>query len=436
MRRQLGSNERIVHMNIQAGSIGFVVIAHLSISLQENDVRKALDILSKRHPLLQTRIEIHNNVPFFVSDNVPPIPLRILPRRDETHWIEEAEHECNTVLPSDTGPMIRTVLLTSPEATDVLVRFHHVIGDGMSGMYLMRDLLDLCVKISQEANPALNPLPQRPPIEHLLPPGAKGFNDFIKTSSLIGKQLYNIAIQRPKKIPCDDASAAAPCVTHILHNSCSPEITRSLLEKCRQESATVHGAVCTALLKAVAQYIAKRNDHTGAITVGCMSAVDMRRFLHPPLGEEVGLYASMVITSHKISPYTEFWNLSREVTESIHRSIGKGEPFVFISLLKRLVPPNAPPSDVAKRASEIYPAAILVTNLGRLHIEEKYDHLKCRAIHFAVSNKAVPDIYNAALLTHHGRLFINFSYNSPLLSDEHATAIAHDALHILRSTIQ
>jgi NRPS condensation-like uncharacterized protein len=351
------------------------------------------------------------------------------------HWIEETEHEFNTVLPSETGPMIRTVLLTSSEATDVLVRFHHVIGDGMSGMYLMRDLLDLSAKISQGINPPLNPLPSRPPIEHLLPPSAKGFSDFIKTSSLIGKQLYNIAIQRPKKIPCDHVSDATPAVTHILHHSCSREFTQSLLEKCREKSATVHGAVCTALLKAVAQYIWKKNSHASSITVGCMSAVDMRRFLDPPVGDEVGLYASMVITSHKISPHAEFWSLSRGVTESIHHSIAKGEPFVFISLLNKLVPPNAPPSDVARRASEIYPAAILVTNLGRLKMEEKYHNLQCKAIHFAVSNKAVPDIYNAALLTHHGKLFINFSYNCPLLSEEHAAAIAHDALHTLQSAI-
>ena len=397
MKRQLGSNERIVYLNIQAGSINFVVVAHLSIPLQQDHVRKALEILCECHPLLKTRIAIEDGMPWFTSDRVPPIPLRVVTRRDDRHWIEEAEHEVNTQLPSKTGPMIRAVLLTSPEATDVLIRFHHVIGDGMSGMYLMRDLLSLSEKISCGISPSVDPFPERPPIEGLLPPGARGFSDFMKTTSLIGKQLYNITVQRPKKIPHDSTSPRKTLSAHIIHHSFTPEMTEMLVNTCRQESSTVHGTVCAALLESVAHHIWKRNGYSRSITVGCMSAVDMRRFLIPPVSEEVGLYASMVITSHKITRNTAFWNLAREVTESVHHSISKGEPFVFVSLLGRLVPQNAPPSDMAKRASEMYPAALLVTNLGRLNIEEDYESLCCKAIHFAVSNKAVPDFFNAAL---------------------------------------
>jgi NRPS condensation-like uncharacterized protein len=436
MKRQLGSNERIVYMNIQAGSINFVVVAHLSVHLHQDHVRKALDILCDRHPLLKTRIANQDGMPFFISDGVPPIPLRVVTRQDDTHWIEEAEHEVNTQLPSRTGPMIRAVLLTSPEATDVLVRFHHVIGDGMSGMYLMRDLLDLSEKISRGIEPSVDSMPERPPMEDLLPPDVKGFNDFIKTTSLIGKQLYSITVQHPKKIPRDDISAGKGLSAHIIHHSFTPEMTGMLVERCRKESATVHGTVCAALLDSVAHLIWRRNGHSSPVTVGCMSAVDMRRFLHPPVTEEVGFYASMVITSHRISKNSEFWNLAREVTESVHHSISKGEPFVFVSLLGKLVPQNAPPSDVAKRASEIYPAALLVTNLGRLDIQEDYEPLQCRAIHFAVSNKAVPDFYNTALVTYKGRLFINFSYNNPILSQEHAKALADETVRTLQTSVR
>jgi len=435
MKRQLGSNERIVYMNTQAGSISFVVISHVAMDLDENHVRKALDILCTCHPLIQTRIEIQDNLPFFISDNVPSIPLRVLSRRDDSHWIEEAEHEINTPLPSETGPMIRVVLLTSSRTTDVLIRFHHVIGDGMSGMYLMRDLLTLCEKISQGKKPCMASLPERPPIEELLPPGARGFSDLIKTTSLIGKQLYNITVHRPKKIPCDGESSR-PSVTHIIHHCFSAETTWLLVEKCHTSAATVHGAVCAALLTAAAHRIQKEHAHSDSCTVGCMSAVDMRQFLYPPVGEEVGLYASMVITSHKISPHTAFWDLSQEVTESVHHSISKGEPFVFISLLDKLVPRNADPADVAKRASDIYPAALLVTNLGRLTIDNLCDLPPCRALHFAVSNKAVPNLYNAALLTFKNQLIINFSYNCPLISEKHARALATDAITILQSAVQ
>jgi NRPS condensation-like uncharacterized protein len=429
MNRELGANERVVWMTIQDGSISFVVVAHLSGVLDEHIIESALGLLSQKHPLLRTRIIIEGDCPKFTSEDVPPIPLRVETRQNNDQWLFEAEKELNNPLPWSTGPMVRAVLLTSEKATDILVRFQHVVGDGMSGMYLMQHLLQIVGEITRGEQPVIQPLPERPPVEELLPTG--GVNEFIKTAALAGKQLTHILVKRPKRLPKDGDAPPAERSTHVVHHMLSAKETESLITECRRESTTVHGAVCAALLKAAANQMFTPSNG-GPVTMNCMSAVNLRPFLDPPVGEEVGFYASMVITGHKIKKNTEFWDLARSVRKAVHGSIDSGEPFVFVSLLDKLTPKKANPRDFSRRASEIYPAALMVTNLGLLDAHEDCSPLELENVHFAISNKAVPDIFGAAVVTYQHQLTINFSYVVPVLSHRRAAELVEDTMGLLR----
>lgn len=431
MKRKLGTNERVVWLSTQAGSLNFVNVAHLSNVLDEHVLRKALDLLPQRHPLLKTRIEIQGNELLFNSDAVPQIPLRTEVRCSDDHWYDEAEKEINSPFPCFEGPLVRVVLLRGDKTSDILITFHHIIGDGMSGVYLMRDLLQLAGQITRGITPVVEPFPERPPMEDMLP--ARGMDGLVKTASLIGKQARTILVLRPKKLPKDGEAPKEECRAHIIHQVLSQKETQNLVTRCREESTTVHGALCAALLKASAALICDVTEKERPIPVSFMSTVDLRQFLNPPVGEEVGFFVSLVITGQNVARTTKFWDLARTARDEVYKSIEKGEQFIFISLLDKLFPKGATPTSLTKRASSIYPAALLVTNLGRLTIPEEYGPLFLQKFHMALADTSVPEHFTASVVTYRDELTINFSYTEPTLSEEHANTLVEDTMKALRS---
>ncbi len=436
MNRKLGASERVAWLCDQAGCVNFVVVARIAGLLDEEILRTALDLLSIRHPMLRTRIEIQGDDPVFVSENVPPIPLRVEARRSDDHWHTEADKELEHSLPWPIGPLIRVTLLKSPHVSDVLITFHHAIGDGMSGIYLVRDLLRLAGQISEGISSDVITFPERPSVEDLLPKGAHGLSGLVKTVDLLGKQLGNIIFRHPQKLPIDSSTLLNDRRVRIIHCALSPEETASLVARCRKEDTTVHGALCAALLKAIADQIYRMHSDTKPLTIGCMSTVDLRRFLNPPIGEEVGLYFSMAITAHRVKKDIRFWDLARDTKKTVHQSVENGEPLVFLSLLDRFLSKDAKPEDLISLTSKIYPSTMLVTNLGRVTIPERYGPLKLQEVQFVVADKAVAEHFNAAIVTYRDRLIMNFSFVEPALSYEYATNIAEKTMKTLSSALR
>ena len=433
MNRTLGANERIVWLSSEAGGLNFSIMLRFSGPLTEHMVRKALDLLTSHHPFLRVRIELQESQPVFTSENVPEIPLRVHIRHSDDQWYTEAEKEINNPFPWSEGPLMRAILLKGTDINDILLTFHHVIGDGTSSIYLIRDFLDLLGNVT-EGKDTVQSLPERPPMEDLLPESACGLKGLIKTVKLLNKQVQTILIQRPKKLARDTAPLHTRHARNI-HGMLSEKETESLVTTCREESTTVHGALCASILKATGDQISSMNPggNSKPVTVTCLSPVDIRRFLDPPLGEEIGFYASMVITTDRIDSKTQFWDLARSVRKAVHQSIKSGEPFVSVSLLDKLIPKNAAASALTKRVYNIYPAALLVSNAGRFNIPEQCGPLVLEEIRIAFANRAAPEILTFIIFTYRNKLLLNFSYTEPAISQKTAAAVAENTIRMLKS---
>src|SRR5690606_29974877 len=87
----------------------------------------------------------------FQRENVREIPLRVedSPASQEiTHWLEE---ELELSVPWKQGPMVRcTWIRHADQFHQLLVTFHHIIGDGISGVHFLGDLLRA---ISEDTEP-------------------------------------------------------------------------------------------------------------------------------------------------------------------------------------------------------------------------------------------------------------------------------------------
>ena len=139
--RPLSPVEKVIWRLNEGASLNVTMICRIRGALAEDVLREALDRLQQRHPYLRVRVEDSAQGLVYRVNDVPTIPLRV---RDvpADGWLPIVEEEINRAIPSETGPLVRCIHLRHrEELSHLLVTFHHVIGDAMSGAYMVRDIL-------------------------------------------------------------------------------------------------------------------------------------------------------------------------------------------------------------------------------------------------------------------------------------------------------
>lgn len=77
---------------------------------------------------------------WFSTDDVQGSMLRIVPRKSDSQWFGEVQYESNILFDSSAGPLIRFVLVYSPEVSDLIVFAKHEICDGRALAFLICDI--------------------------------------------------------------------------------------------------------------------------------------------------------------------------------------------------------------------------------------------------------------------------------------------------------
>ena len=438
--RRLSPGETFYWLVDRICSTNFTVAARLTGPLDHDALSASLSAVQGRHPLLRVRISAEKEGPVFRTDGVGPIPLRAA-AVPEGVWIAEAEREINETFDWRRGPLIRCVWLRhqGPEST-LMVTFHHAVGDGISGGYLMRDLLGAMAAPGRHRSP---PLPEALPeaLDRLGPSevgGARGYIRYFGELFRAGKQ-----IARYGRLRAVNADARAPYRTRrarVIANILDPSFTTELVARTRREGTTVHGALSAAVLLGGLCEIPAREP----VLMALGSPVNMRDRVNPPVGEMAGMYASAVGTIHRVGKGTPFWDLAREIRGAIDAGFTRKmyftyEPMTFriLSRLRRFVgTSDGGVMRFARLATAFFPSAGFgLTNIGKPDIEE---------------GRAVPRVSWVALLpswsvfahsgwssaTVGGRLSFTFVYMEPLLARTHAEELAERTVGILRAAVR
>src|SRR5205085_1483160 len=123
--------------------------------------------------------------------------------------------------------------------------------------------------------------------------------------------------RRTRKLPIEKNAPPARRRSGLLHAELSAETTRALVELARREATTLHAVLCAALLRSAYDVaLAEKTRRSRAVTLGCSTAVSLRRELEPAVGEELGLFISQVTTFHRVARRgvtPPLWQLAREV---------------------------------------------------------------------------------------------------------------------------
>jgi hypothetical protein len=138
--RTLSPMEQTICLADDLCSLNFVMHCELFGELAEESLHAALDKVQARHPLLRMRLDGEDGNLWF-RQGAGPIPVRIVDGPTSS-VATEAEYELHTEFDRRRGPMVRCVWIRHDLAHATLfATFHHLIGDGISGSLLYRDLM-------------------------------------------------------------------------------------------------------------------------------------------------------------------------------------------------------------------------------------------------------------------------------------------------------
>jgi hypothetical protein len=241
--RKLGGVERLLHFYAAEHPWHFCVIAELTGAIDPQAFRPALDQAQARHQMLSVFVaDVTGRGPcFFRSDR--PIDIKLVPFAEESDWRSVVQHELAAPFSDGEAPLMRMTVLHGADRATLVLTFPHAASDGLSGMHVVQDLMEALSGRSLQKLPDLMPL-EALAAKALLPPGA------------------SIA---PRPLPGIDADALRAIVARPLWRPFEGDRPRVstvefdqvfstlLHRRSKAKGTTVHGALCAALVRSVAQ---------------------------------------------------------------------------------------------------------------------------------------------------------------------------------------
>jgi len=268
------------------------MVARIKGNVSESMLKNAVKKVQKRHQNLRVRIqENHDHNLFFTSEGVKDIPIDVVSRESDEHWIRVYHEQCRIPFEFEERPAIRFILVHSPQISELIILCHHTICDGLSLAYLARDIMNYL----GEPNSKVEVLPDLAPIDRENLPKEVSINPIVK-------HLINRMNKKWRKKPTyfdqeDYLSLNQAYWTNFKHRMVSVELseaqTTALVERCRKEKVTVNTAITSAFAGAQSIILGSK------VNSNIMIAGSLRDRLPKPAGEAVGFFAGGAALEYK-----------------------------------------------------------------------------------------------------------------------------------------
>lgn len=352
MERRLDTAELAFYEASRRAVTNCVIAAQLDRAPDPDRLRRAVDRVQARHPLLRARV-VPGDVPR-LAGGAPPLPLIITRRESPDTWLTQVAADLNTAFPFTTGPLARFALVTADDdPAELVLSFSHMIGDGFSGAAIFRDLL---TALRDPAVP-LPPLSPRPALaEQLASLGRFGeFLDLAADSLTIGVRVFGLGDSTAPRPPTD-------FVHHVSSHTFDPATTRQVLAAARAEDTTVYGLLCATLLREIA-----RHRRTTA-RISLATPINIRPRFVPHVEDDVGVYAYAPSQTFTARPDAPRGPLAREVAAAVQHAHRTFFPYAAGFAMRALRPwfsglPESPWKAALKRPLS---AEVVASNVGRI----------------------------------------------------------------------
>ncbi len=368
--------------------------------------RAALDAVQRRHPLLSARIDGSDpTAPMFVRSAGRRIPLRIVPASDNLRWRAELADELRRPFDPGQAPLMRAVVVLGHQQTILMLVAHHSIADGISLMFVIRDILRVLVGERLEA------LPVTPAQETLLEDVTIQPLEFTRGALPAASVRQAPAIFRSKDTP----NVALDRVRF------SAGFTALLRLRAREQATTVHGALCAALVLAWRKTYPTRAD----APVRVASPIDIRDYLG--VSDACGNFLASGIVAFEPDVAAQFWDLARIAKARLLPAERLSQIVTVSEDLSRIVESGLDPQAAADFYAQTVPCDIVVTNIGPVPLAATYKHLRLDAVWGPI---ALPHLHRSTVI---GATCVNGSLCLTQTSLEPFSALLQTAEELLMS---
>ena len=400
----------------ETNSLHVVVVGKIKGFLDPEVLRRSLLFVQLRHPLLNSHIVGPLDHLMFKTEGTEKIPLEVILNSEPEYWQTIFVNELNTKL-ENKKVLLRATLIkpTEKSTTNYLItRIHHGVIDGISAVHLYSEILSFCQKIVSEN--------QIPEFEKLGPPPCleKIIADYTvenNTESLISElELPIDTLPFEKYVPFKQRTCG------LIQKQLNASLTQQLIQRCKSEKVTVQGAICSAMMLALAKYLEPEDKE---FYFSCYDAVDMRRRLNYPIGnEQMTFLVSSLVCFHTVNQKMSFWDLAKQATEEIQAKLKTPEIYHRILAFGEGV-------NIILENPEKTISSVLVSNIGKVKISSNYGQFEIEEISFGASSKMFGSTFTVFVSTFQDQATFNFVYTQPLVSQTVIEKLIKDSMEYL-----
>jgi hypothetical protein len=356
--REFGSVERFHWLMGLNHSNHFAMAVEVSGETTPSMWREALNKLCHRHPFLNVRIA-RNAKSKLVFQRVDgnEIPLTVKALESPFQWQEEFENELVTLFDPYSAPLMRALLLHNKSKCVMILTTHHTIADGMSLVFVIRDLMQA---MSGQTLAALSVPPSQEEI----------FSQMGAVSSPVMPESH-AGPAATATLPERPVLNRGRLQVHGLR--LTPEQTTQVVSAARHAQTTVHAALCAALVLAGREISPSWRD--GSVQV--LTPINLRKTLNA--GDDCAIRVAGAIVPFDQTPVENFWELARWTKQSlVSAQDARGQ--ALPSFIERVIANDDDSEALAQLFSLGIGYDLVVTNVQRMPFANRFGDFTVEAV--------------------------------------------------------
>ncbi|MEM9460538.1 MAG: hypothetical protein AAGF11_40595 [Myxococcota bacterium] len=452
-----------------AGAGGIYSVLGVRGSLGLADLRRAVAVLARRHPMMHARIGVDpksDQLVFGTSGAAVPV-VGIDDEPDA--WVDVLRRDMNAGATDARGPLFAFALLgrgldapTTEERT--LIAFgHHAATDGVSLAAVLHELLEELAKprawapappdaIRSPLTGATDPQ-QRQQLDALgvrVRSMAQGMASLVPDErerllddlerleqrlplgvelSELHRWIALVESADPDRVlvgPDAPPEPGTPVRTGLVVRRLSPEVGRALASLARARGSSIHAVVSAAVLIA---YARRHWAMVGAATPGSfplLNAVSLRDKLRPPLpAHHLRMAATVALTHTRVAPGDRIWEIAGRAGEAIASAVERHRPltgwFREEAGDRDEIPTSVP--------------LVILSNVGRLPFRSRYGELELREVYGGSVCHGISSI-NISFGAFGEGLFLGVHYEEPTIGGASIEGFADVVIDVLSVAAQ
>lgn len=418
IRRPLDAGERFFWLLDRVSGMNFTVFAEIAGKVDPQRLQSALTLAQQAHPLLRVTVAVREPDELWFEPVETALSFESIAVTG-ANWQAPIEAELSHVFEPGAAPLMRCrhLSFSDNERSVLALTFHHAIADGRSGTALLREILHYLAQPDASSHFTTGAI--HPAMHSVFPAEYRWQEQPEAAAALHATRKAELKrYGRPSDLPwlAQQHTQRLPRFARI---ALDVDATARLLRQCKQNGATLHGALSAAQLLAKYRTLAADAPHT--LSLG--SPADMRPYLAADVpSDSLGLYVTLLFATYQVGGGQTFWELAREVSADLKRQLARGDGHLLFSHVQpQAFAPTAEGIAAFSSLMLASPQSSMISNIGV--VDTVTEKAKVEAISFVLCPMPYQMVFSA-VSTYAGRLLINMAYDGAKLEEAKAVQLA------------